>query len=87
MIRAKAVLACASHWIISSYLLSLLACDKACSVNLMFAEDLGVLAFHSELLLSFDRNSLENGQPWGSPVLPFRDFQSSCWNLAWCDIR
>lgn len=78
MIRAKAVLACASHWIISSYLLSLLVCDKDCTVNLMFAEDLGFSASPSELFLPFNRNSLENGQPSGYSVLPFGDLQRSC---------
>lgn len=60
MIRAKAVLAYASHWIISFYLLFLLACDNACAVNLMFAEDLGISAYQSELFLPFNRNFLEN---------------------------
>lgn len=86
MIRAKAFLACASHWIISSYLLSLLVCDKGYTINLMFTEDLGFSASHSELFLPFNRNSLENGQPSGYPVLPFGNFQPSCWNLAWCNI-
>lgn len=87
MIRAKAVLAYASHWIISFYLLGvILACDNACAVNLMSVEDFRVSAYHSELFLPFNRNFLENWQISGFPVLPFRDFQPSGWNLAWCDI-
>lgn len=38
----------------------LLACDKACAVNLMSDEDLGVSAYHSELFLPFNGNFLGN---------------------------
>lgn len=85
MIRPKAILAYASHWIISFYFL-FLACDNACAVILTSAEDLGVSGYHSELFLPFNWNFLENWQTSGFPVQPFRDFQPSSWNLAWRDI-
>lgn len=64
MIRVKTVLAFAGLYPLEGpRLFTVLVRDKACTVYLMFAEDFGYSATHSELFLPFDRNSPENEQP------------------------